>query len=282
MTVYVFPGQGSQVKGMGEELFSAFPAIVRQADQLLGYSIESLCIDDPKQQLDQTQFTQPALYTVNALYYEKKRNEHAGAPAYVAGHSLGEYNALLAANVFDFATGLKLVQKRGALMSEAAGGAMAAVIGLDSKTVQTILQDNNLPAITIANYNTHQQVVISGSREDIASAESYFLQAKAKLFVPLKVSGAFHSPLMEVAKQQFATFLETFTFASPSIPVIANVSAKPYSVHEIPTTLAQQITHSVLWTQSIEYLLKQGETVFEEIGPKKVLSGLITRIQKGQ
>jgi malonyl CoA-acyl carrier protein transacylase len=132
MPAYIFPGQGSQAKGMGKELFSQFPEITAKADEILGYSITTLCVEDPDQRLNQTQYTQPALYTVNALFYFNKLRQIGTPPSFVAGHSLGEYNALLAADVFDFGTGLKLVKKRGELMSQASGGAMAAVIGLNA------------------------------------------------------------------------------------------------------------------------------------------------------
>ncbi|EKD74157.1 MAG: hypothetical protein ACD_45C00056G0013 [uncultured bacterium] len=282
MTTYVFPGQGSQTRGMGELLFVEFSDLVKQADTILGYSIGTLCLEDPHEQLNKTEFTQPALYIVNALSYLKKYNATKTKPDYIAGHSLGEYNALFAAGVFDFVTGLKLVQKRGQLMSQAVDGGMAAIVGLKSENIQTLLQENNLSNVVIANYNSYTQVVISGPKQSIQTAEPIFKHAGAKLYIPLKVSGAFHSPLMNPAQQQFSEFLAGFIFSEPSIPVIANINAKPYTFTNIHTHLANQINHSVQWTQSIEYILMQGETYFEEIGPGKVLAGLITRIQKGQ
>lgn len=282
MSTYLFPGQGSQVKGMGESLFAQFPEIVTQADNILGYSITQLCLQDPNGYLNQTQFTQPALYVVNALHYLKKQNETGVKPHYVAGHSLGEYNALHAAEVFNFETGLKLVQKRGELMSKASGGGMAAVIGLKNETVQLILQKENLTDISIANQNSYTQVVISGSQHSIKNAQSLFEKAGASLYIPLKVSGAFHSPHMKDAQQNFAEFLNQFTFHPPVIPVIANVTAKPYQDHEIARCLAEQITSPVQWAPTLEYLLKQGETEFVEVGPGTVLTGLTRRIRNGQ
>ena len=282
MTTYLFPGQGSQSKGMGEALFSAYPELVKQADAILGYSIAELCLFDPKDQLNETNFTQPALYVVNALAYLQRLEEVKEKPDFLAGHSLGEYNALFAAGVFDFATGLKLVQKRGALMREAQGGGMAAVIGLSLSAVESVLAQANLTTLSIANYNSFSQFVLSGSAEAIIASEALFKQAGAKLYKPLKVSGAFHSAYMNQAQHQYADFLAGFTFKAPEIPVIANVDAKPYAANTIVNNLTKQINHPVLWTQSMEYLLEKGETEWVEVGPGKVLAGLIGRIQKGQ
>lgn len=282
MTTYVFPGQGSQSRGMGAQLFEEFPEYVQKANNILGYAIDKLCLEDAENKLNITSYTQPALYVVNALSYLKKLKESQLKPNYVAGHSLGEYNALFAANVFDFETGLKLVQKRGELMSQVTDGGMAAVIGLKSEDVKALIEKNNLTSINIANYNSFTQVVISGSKTVILESESIFSANGATLFMPLKVSGAFHSPYMSNAQQEFANYIRHFTFKAPAIPVIANVTAKPYQENEIASLLTQQITSPVLWTQSIQYLMAQGETIFEEIGQGKVLTGLISRIQRDQ
>jgi malonyl CoA-acyl carrier protein transacylase len=282
MTTYVFPGQGSQQRGMGQGLFDLFPDIVKQADAILGYSIKTLCLEDPQQQLNQTQYTQPALYVVNALNYFKKLQESSTKPQYVAGHSLGEYNALLAANAFDFQSGLKLVQKRGALMSQATGGGMAAIVGLTGEKVNQILQENKLSDISVANYNSYTQIVISGPSAVIGQAQKLFETAGATLVIPLKVSGAFHSPYMQQAREQFEQFLTGFSFNIPAIPVIANLTAKPYESDKVSYTLANQITNSVRWTESIRYLLDKGETDFVEVGPGSVLTGLIRRIKNNQ
>lgn len=281
MTTFVFPGQGSQVKGMGGDLFTLFPEWVKRADRILGYSIEKLCLDDPDQLLNRTDYTQPALYIVGALSYMKKLQEGA-KPHYVAGHSLGEYNALFAAEAFDFETGLQLVIKRGSLMSQATDGGMVAIVGLNSDQVQAVITDNKLSTIVIANYNTNKQTVISGPKNDVINTESLFVACGAMLFMPLKVSGAFHSPYMENAQQEFAKFIQDFNISPPKIPVIANITAKPYQDNEIISNLVKQISHSVQWTQTINYLISQGETQFEEVGSGKVLTGLIARIQKGQ
>jgi len=282
MTAYVFPGQGSQSVGMGSRLFPEFPELVAQADAILGYSIVDLCLENKGGDLNQTCYTQPALYVVNALSYLKKNQEAQREPHYLAGHSLGEYNALFAAQVFDFETGLRLVQKRAELMHAQSGGSMAAVIGLRKEAVQAILQQGDVSDLVVANDNSYTQLIISGSREAMAVAELLVEKAGASLFVPLKVSGAFHSPAMKAAQHVFSEFITQFTFAAPKIPVIANVNAKPYQSDAIQSNLIQQITCPVQWTSTIEYLLEQGELDFVEVGPGSVLTGLIRRIQKGQ
>jgi len=281
MTVYIFPGQGSQFKGMGGELFDKFPEITATANKILGYSVKELCLEDPLNQLHQTCYTQPALYTVNTLFYLKKKQEEQSPPNFLAGHSLGEYNALLAAGVFDFTTGLKLVKKRGELMYQPKNGTMVAILGLKFDTIKIILKQNNFSRITVANHNSHTQTVLSGSKDDIERSKSVFEQANA-VVVPLQVSGAFHSPCMMSVQEQFELFLKEFRFASPKIPIFSNYTAKPYTDVDIARNLAQQIIHTVRWTETVEYLLAQGETEFEEIGPGIVLSGLIQRIQNGQ
>lgn len=283
MTVYVFPGQGSQKIGMGGDLFDQYPLLVEEANSILGYDIKRLCLDDPEKQLNQTQYTQPALYTVNALTYLSKQDETSMEPSYVAGHSLGEYNALFAAHVFDFATGLKLVQKRGLLMSQATKGGMAAILGLTQAQVLEVLSQPSCQSINIANYNSNRQFVISGPKSAIEQSIALFGQAGASMVIPLNVSGAFHSPLMMPAREQFYEFLKQFHFSSPAMPVIANISAAPYlGVDTVIDYLAAQITDSVQWTATIDYLLEQGETQFLEIGPGMVLTGLIRRIKNKQ
>ncbi len=281
--VFLFPGQGSQAPGMGAELFPRFRDQVRTADEVLGYSIEQLCLEDPEGRLNLTQHTQPALYVVNALTWMQTLEDGAEAPAFAAGHSLGEYNALLAAGVFDFATGLRLVQERGRLMGEATGGGMAAIVGLDRRKIEDALRGNSLDSIDIANLNAPDQTVISGPKEDLDRAGPVFKDAGARMVVPLKVSAAFHSRYMKPAAESFARFLESFTFSRTAFPVVANVSARPYKDDEIPANLTEQIVSSVRWTESIDYLLDQAPGAdFEEVGPGKVLAGLLRKIQKAR
>ena len=280
MSTFLFPGQGSQKKGMGAELFKEYKNLIKLADDILGYSIEELCLEDKNSQLSLTQFTQPALFIVNALYYLKKCEIEGRRPDYVAGHSLGEYNALFAAEVFDFQTGVKLVKKRGELMSMAESGSMAAVIGLSETQILEVIEKNNLHNIYIANLNTPSQIVISGMKSDIESAKSYFDAAGAKMYVVLKVSGAFHSVFMEESKNKFNEFINEFEFASPKIPVISNLYARFYKNNLIKETLVEQITNTVKWTESIRYLMGKGETEFVQVGPGNVISGLVSAIQK--
>nr|MDH3093118.1 ACP S-malonyltransferase [Bacillus velezensis] len=281
MITYLFPGQGSQKQGMGSSLFDEFKDLTEQADETLGYSMKRLCLENPYSNLHKTQFTQPALYVVNALSYLKKIQDNDIKPDYVAGHSLGEYNALFARGAFDFITGLRLVRKRGELMSMATDGKMAAVMGLTASQVSDALHKHGLHTIDIANMNSPHQVVISGRKEDIERAKSVFEGLKdVTMFHPLNVSGAFHSRYMSEAKQEFEKFLQSFHFSAISIPVISNVHARPYEQDGIHSVLADQIDHSVRWNDSIRYLLDKGRMEFEEVGPGHVLTGLIHRIKK--
>jgi len=279
MIAYVFPGQGSQVKGMGQDLFDKYPDIIGKADKILGYSLEELCLIDPKRQLGQTQFTQPALYTINVLTYLEAIKIVGRKPDYVAGHSLGEYSALFAAGVFDFETGLRLVKKRGELMGQATGGGMAAVIGLNESIVEEILRKSGFANVKIANYNSPKQFVISGRIADIDGIADFFDIPDA-MFIPLNVSGAFHSQYMTQAKQIFAAYLDQFKFAEIAIPVISNVSARPYKREIIKQVLADQMTNPVNWTESIRYLMGLGVAEYVEIGPGNVLTKLIQQIRQ--
>jgi malonyl CoA-acyl carrier protein transacylase len=279
MMTYLFPGQGSQKKGMGADLFNEFKEQATCADDVLGYSIRDLCLKDQQNQLGQTQYTQPALFIVNTLMYQKKIQETGRKPDYVAGHSLGEYCALYAAGAFSFETGLKLVHKRGELMSKATDGGMAAVIGLDENKINMVLKDNGLGLIAIANYNSPSQLVISGKKEDITKAQKIFELAGADLYIPLNVSGAFHSSYMGPARQEFEKFLDTIEFSELSIQVISNVYARPYKQSDIKKNLAEQITSSVRWTETIQYLLGKGEMEYEDMGPGKMLTGLVKKIK---
>ena len=267
MKVYLFPGQGAQKKGMGEHLFDEFKEFTQKADEILGYSIKELCLDDPEGQLVQTQFTQPAVYVVNALSYFKKIRT-GPEPAYVLGHSVGEYNALLASGVVDFEQGLKLVKKRGELMSEATGGGMAAVMGLSEDKVEEILKENHLENLYIANTNSPHQIVISGLKAEIEKAEAIFLAKGATHYRVLNVSGAFHTPYMVEARDKFENYVKKFKFSELTIPVISNATARPYKQEEVVKNMVEQITTPVNWTESIRYLLAKGIAIedFDEIG----------------
>lgn len=288
MIAYVFPGQGSQKKGMGQGLFDTVPeyaAVEKDVDALLGYSMRKLCLEDPDNRLKETQFTQPSLYVVNALHYYKAVAE-GGRPAYVAGHSLGEYNALLAAGVFDFLTGLRLVKKRGELMSQAKNGGMAAVIGLEAEKIAKVIQENGLTSIDVANFNTPSQTVVSGPVDDIKRGGPFFEKAGAQMYIPLQVSAAFHSRYMADAGKSYGEFLAPVSFAAPKIPVIANVTAQPYPTDNasdsVRKLLTDQITNSVQWTQSVRYLIGRGVTQFTEVGPGNVLTRMVQQIQQAK
>ncbi len=279
MKTFLFPGQGSQSKGMGGALFDEFKELTDKADKILGYSIKELCLDDPRGELNQTQFTQPALYVVNALSYFKKVEESGQKPDFAAGHSLGEFNALLTAECFDFEAGLKLVKKRGELMSQATGGGMAAILNATKEKIETILKENGLTNIDLANYNAPSQIVISGLKDEIAKAQSFFQEGEMKYF-PLNTSGAFHSRYMQPSREKFETYLKKFKFSDLKIPVISNVSARPYQNDEVIANLSNQITSSVKWSESIQYLIESGDMEFEEIGHGKVLTKLVHKIQE--
>lgn len=280
MKAYVFPGQGSQKKGMGEELFDEFPDLVEQADQVLRYSIKELCLEDKEEQLGNTQYTQPALYVVEALSYLKKIKEENVKPDYVAGHSLGEYVALFAAGVFDFATGLKLIKKRGQLMAQVSGGGMAAVVGMDEDEVRRVLERNHLDTIDLANINTPSQIVISGYKKDIVDAQQYFMSEGASNYVLLNVSGAFHSRYMEKAAKEFDIYISQFTFNDFDIPVISNLEARPYKNNQIKDILVKQMYNSVKWVESIRYLMGKGVEDIVQVGPGNVLTSMIRQIKR--
>lgn len=280
MKTYMFPGQGSQARGMGGSLFDEFPELTAKADAILGYSIKELCLNDPQRELSKTQFTQPALYVVNALSYYKRIKDTGETPDYLAGHSLGEFNALLAAECFDFETGLKLVKKRGKLMSQATDGAMAAIVNATRGQIETLLKEKGLDNVDIANYNTPLQIVISGPTADIAACQEIF-QFDKVMFVPLNTSGAFHSRLMIPAQQKFETYLKKHKFSKPKIPVIANLTAKAYPDDAVVEYLSKQIHSTVLWSDTIHHLMSLSDGMeFIEIGHGDVLAKMILKIKQ--
>ncbi|MQA07909.1 MAG: ACP S-malonyltransferase [Pseudonocardiaceae bacterium] len=279
MVAYLFPGQGSQHAGMGEGLFDEFAELTRTADKILGYSIADLCLADPDKRLRNTQYTQPALYVVNAFNYYKRVAEQ-GRPDAVAGHSLGEYNALLAAGVFDFADGLQLVRKRGELMAKARGGGMAAVLNKTEKEVRDILADDGFDDLDVANLNAPTQIVLSGLRSDIERAKDVFEADGSCQYVMLPVSGAFHSRYMTEAQGAFAEYLSKFDLRNPDIPVVANVTARLYHAGEVWDTLVAQLTSPVKWSESIRYLLGKGHDDLVEVGPGRVLTSLTRNIRQ--
>ncbi|MBA2648580.1 MAG: ACP S-malonyltransferase [Legionella sp.] len=281
MKAYVFPGQGSQIIGMGKHLFDEYKIYVQSADEILGYSIKNLCLEDPERILSKTEFTQPALYVVNALHYINKTLHQSEKIDYLAGHSLGEYNALFASGAFSFEVGLQLVKKRGELMGRVSGGGMAAIVGLDSSDIKQILHSNDLDALDIANYNSVKQSVLSGPINALKKAGSIFERYNA-LFFPLAVSAPFHSRYMKNIAKEYELFLNEFTFNDLKTPVISNLSGRPYENTKLVYNLTEQLSNSVQWLSTIQYLRAIGAIEFEELGPGNVLEKLIKNIVIGK
>ncbi|MDX2230692.1 MAG: ACP S-malonyltransferase [Leptolyngbyaceae cyanobacterium bins.349] len=271
-TAWVFPGQGSQVVGMGSDVFHwpAAAAKLEQANEILGWSVLEICQDDV--QLSRTLYTQPCLYVMESILAdEMKARGHQ--PHVMAGHSLGEYVALYAAEVFDFATGLALVRRRSQLMDHASDGMMAALIGFDADQLHQHLEQT--PGVVLANDNNAAQVVISGTP---TAVEQMMNSVKAKRAVKLNVSGAFHSPLMQDAAAEFQTLLDEIAFATAQVPVLSNVDPTPtINAESLKQRLSQQMTGSVRWREISLQLSKLGMEQAIEIGPGKVLTGLIKR-----
>jgi malonyl CoA-acyl carrier protein transacylase len=268
---------------MGGELFERFADWTRIADEVLGYSIRELCLEDPDDRLGLTAYTQPALFVVNALTYRARIEDGGPAPAFLAGHSLGEYNALLASGVFGFASGLRLVARRGELMGKVTGGGMAAVIGLEPSRIEQVLAENDAGRrLDVANFNSVDQTVIAGPLDDLEAVRDAITGAGARSFILLKVSAPFHSRYMRAAAQEFAAVIqsEATGFETPTVPVVSNVTARLYVADAIVETLGQQIDHAVRWLDSVRFLLDNGVNEFEEIGPGSVLSKLVTRIRR--
>ncbi len=286
---FVFPGQGSQFEGMGQDLYEQNELARRffhQADELLGFSLSKLCFEGPESELTRTSNTQPALYVCSVVSYELLK-ERGLVPSIVTGHSLGEYAALYAAGVYDFVTGLRLVRKRGELMQEADTknpGSMAAVIGLDSTALEQICfvaRQETGQTVNPANYNSPQQIVISGARDAVDAAMKLAQEQGAKRVIPLKVSAAFHSKLMNYAVDEFREFLAQEEFRDACIPFINNVDAMIINnADDIRDSLVRQLTNCVRWVESIQKMINMGYKCFIEAGPGKVLSSLIKQIDR--
>lgn len=267
----LFPGQGAQFRGMGADVFGRYPGLTRFACDLLEYDLVALCRDDPDGLLSQTRYTQPALYTVNALHtFERTRREDRPADCYL-GHSLGEYNALLAAGVFDFETGLGLVKKRGELMAAASGGGMTAVLHTTASRLDEILAQDGIDGIDVAGYNTDEQIVVAGPAGPLGTLHAALERRKIR-FAPLRVSAPFHSRYMASARAEFEEYLRKFTFADPAPDVIANVTGRPYEKGAVAATLSAQLVEPVRWADSVRHLLSvDPETECEEVGGKSLL-----------
>ena len=281
---FIFPGQGAQKPGMGKDLYETSAAarkVFETADEVLGYSISDLCFNGTDEDLMKTINSQPCILTVELAAYEALKERCPNIKvAFTAGHSLGEYAALYAAGVVDLRTVLKLIQKRAALMNDAAektNGSMAAVIGLDNETVISLTEQ--IDGVYVANFNSPGQVVITGDKDAINGSLDKFKEAGAKRVLPLAVSGAFHSPLMREAGNTFIDFVKGFEFNNATVPVYTNVDASAtVQAEDFRAKLPEQIYSSVRWTQSINNIVEEGITNFIEIGPGKVLAGLNKKI----
>jgi len=271
--------------GMGCDLYSSFPAaraVFTQADEALGFSLSRLCFEGPETELRQTINAQPALVATSLACLEAVREVNGSAlppPAFVAGHSLGEYTALAVAGVVDFATVVYLARERGRLMHEAGlarPGGMVAVIGFDEAWLVEVCHETGT---WLANVNCPHQLVISGTQENLAKASEMARARGAKRTVPLSVSAAFHTPLMQSAADGMSRILESIPFADPVVPIVANTTAEPMtSAAEVKAELLRQLCQGVQWQRSVEYMVASGVAAFIEIGPGEVLSGLIKRI----
>ena len=276
-TAWLFPGQGSQAVGMGVDLLDipAAETKFKQAEQLLGWSVGQLCQSE-KDKLSRTLYTQPCLYVVETILVDLMQAK-GYQPQLVAGHSLGEYVALYSAGVFDFTTGLKLVKRRAELMDQAAGGQMAAMIGFDRDQLLEQLQQTD--GVILANDNSSAQVVISGTPEAV---DAVIANVKAKKVVKLNVSGAFHSPMMAEAAAEFEQVLTDVTFNDAQVPVLSNVEPLPTTAAAtLKQRLIQQMTGSVRWRETCLEIQSQDIEQVIEIGPGKVLTGLVKRTCSG-
>jgi len=285
MTAFVFPGQGSQYVGMGKDICennSQAKKIFEKADEVLGFSLSKICFEGPDDQLKQTENTQPAIFLHSVATFSCI----ASKPSMVAGHSLGEYSALYAAGAINFEDAIRLVRLRGELMQRCGveqPGTMAAVIGLDEKTIgEVCCKAWETGIVQAANFNSPGQVVISGSVTGVREAMKLAKERGAKLVKELNVSGAFHSPLMQSAQEGLQAVIEKTSFRDASIPVYANVTAKPVlDAGEIKELLVKQLTNPVRWTETVQNMSADGATEFLEVGPGAVLQGLIKRIVSG-
>ncbi len=283
----IFPGQGSQSVGMGLDLYkqnSHAQNIFERIDAVAGRSLSKLCFEGPAEDLKRTVNTQPAILATSIVAWESYLNAGGPKPAFVAGHSLGEFTALYAANVLPLEAVTKLVENRAQLMESCPTGAMSAILGMKHDRLKEICNattssaDNKI--VIVANFNTEEQLVISGDPESVANVGTQAKSEGAKV-IPLAVGGAFHSPLMAGASDKFNEELNKYTFAEAQYPVVQNVTALPHTNGTIiKNTLQKQMTSSVLWYNTIKFMLDEGVTHFVEIGPGKALSGMIKRISK--
>lgn len=283
-TAFIFPGQGSQKVGMGREMteqLAGADAVWSQASAILGFDLQSICFDGPEEALKNTLYAQPALLVVGYLHFLRAREANRDF-AMVAGHSLGEYTALVAAGALPFEAALQLVKRRAELMSQAPAGAMAALIGLPDEKLDPVLAAASQSGIVVAaNFNSPGQIVVSGAPDAVAAAMKIAKESGAKLAVSLPVSGAFHSPLMADAGREMADLIDAAPFGTARVPVYPNTSARATTdAKELQNALKPQMTGAVMWSQSVTQMISDGATNFVELGPGNVLTGLVKRIDK--
>ncbi len=281
MKAYIFPGQGSQFPGMAKDLYDQYElarSIVNEADSILGFSLSKVMFEGSEEELKQTRVTQPAIYLHSVLVAKLGKDFK---PGMVAGHSLGEFSALVAAGGLAWQDGLQLVYQRALAMQKACEiqpSSMAAVLGLPDATIEEICAAYG-PSVVAANYNCPGQVVISGSLDGIEAVGMQLKEAGAKRVLPLPVGGAFHSPFMEPARIELAAAIEATAIANPVCPIFQNVNAQPsQDSGQIKANLIDQLTGAVRWTQSVEAMVAAGASEFIECGPGKVLQGLVRKI----
>lgn len=280
MRTLVFPGQGAQTVGMGKAVFEKYREKAEAAEEILQFPLRKLCLQNDGQLLNRTEYTQPALFVVNALSYYEYIDEGGCKPEYMMGNSLGEYNALLASGAFDFETGVKIVKERGRLMSYGRQGSMAAVLGLDCEYVKSII-DSCSKDVFVTNINAPTQIIIGGNKNEINDLKEVFLQNGARQYVVLNVSGAFHSPYMSECAVKFEKYMASIPISTQwNSVVVSNLTAVPYEKNLIKETMIKSLFSPVLFYKSIKYCLESGCNEFMQIGHGNSINSILNSIKR--